>query len=142
MIARKTFWIVLIMGLVVVGLPVAGNWFRGRAEPGFALDGGEIVPAYRVRVVDGRGDSHLFCCVACARIWLQRQPAPPRAVAVTDEESGEEIDASEAWYVRSSVVTTPTTGNRVHVFRNRADAEKHADAFGGVVLPGSERPFP
>ena len=84
---------------------------------------------------------YLFCCVRCAEIWLRGQPSPPRAVLVTDEESGEELDASAAWYVRSSVVTTPATGNRVHVFRSRADAERHADAYGGTVLARSEAPF-
>jgi hypothetical protein len=39
------------------------------------------------------------------------------------------------------VVTQQTTGNRVHVFRHRIDAEKHAALFGGILLPESERPF-
>jgi len=65
----------------------------------------------------------------------------PRSVRVTDEASGKLIDAGDAHYVRSSVVTNPATGNRVHAFRNRADAEKHADIHGGTVLSESERPF-
>jgi nitrous oxide reductase accessory protein NosL len=43
--------------------------------------------------------------------------------------------------VRSSVVTTPATANRVHAFRSRADAEKHADKHGGTVLSEAEMPF-
>lgn len=91
--------------------------------------------------MDGCGDQHLFCCVRCAEIWLRGQPAPPRAVAVTDEATGEEIDASAAWYVRSSIVTMTVTGNRIHVFRNRTEAERHAEAYGGTVLGRSEEPF-
>ena len=53
----------------------------------------------------------------------------------------EEVDAASAWFVRSQVVTNPVTGNRVHAFRNPDDARRHAEAFGGVLLSGAERPF-
>jgi hypothetical protein len=121
-------------------LPLVGFWLRRDAAPGCALDGAKIDPAYRVEVIDGRGRPHALCCLRCAEIWLKSQPTP-QAILVTDEASGERIDARDAWYVRSSVVTTPATGNRVHVFRSRADAEKHADEFGGTVLSESERPL-
>ena len=74
------------------------------------------------------------------RLWIERhKPERPRAVHVTDEASGEMFDADQAIYVRSFVVTTPITQNRIHVFRNSADAEKHAEKFGGIVE--SENPF-
>jgi hypothetical protein len=127
--------------VVVVGLPLAAYLMRGNANGGCALDGAKINTAYRVQIVDGHGDSHAFCCLRCAQLWLKRQSAPPQSVVVADESSGEEIDAQEAVYVRSSVVTTPATGNRIHAFRSRADAEKHADRFGGTVLSESETPL-
>jgi len=140
MVARRTFWLSTLAGLVVVvGLAAAAQWARHGTQEGCALDGSRIDPIYRVDIVDDRGESHAFCCPTCARLWLARRPDPPRAITVTDEASGERIDAAGAYYVRSAVVTRPTTGNRVHVFRSRADAEKHAEAFGGVVLP--EAPF-
>ena len=92
-------------------------------------------------VVDGRGDARAFCCVRCAQLWLATQPTP-RLIAVTDEADGEAIDADAAYYVRSFVVTTPAVGNRIHVFRSKDDAEKHAAAHGGTVLTGAEKPFP
>ncbi len=128
---------------VVVGLPLLAHWLRhGAGGGGCAVDRVRIDPAYRVEAVDSEGRTHAFCCPVCARIWLRQQTAPPRAVTVTDEASGQRLEAAAAYYVRSSVVTTPTTGNRVHVFRSRADAERHADRFGGIVLPDSERPLP
>jgi hypothetical protein len=139
---RGTFWACTLVGLVAVaGLALLGRWARGRPGDGCDLDGSKIDPVYRVDVVDGRGDAHQFCCLTCARMWLDRQSAPPRAITVTDEASGEQLPAGAACYVRSSVVTRPTTGNRIHVFRNRADAEKHAEAFGGYVLSEAEGPF-
>jgi hypothetical protein len=128
--------------LVVVGLPVAGKWARRGAGPRCALDGLKIEPLYRVRVVGNDGASHRFCCVRCAARWLARQGERPAAVYVTDEASGEEVDAKSAHFVRSAVVTDPVTQNRVHVFGDREDAEDHAHAFAGRVLTGSERPFP
>ena len=88
-----------------------------------------------------RRTHYAFCCPHCAAIWLGRRPAAAAAVTVTDEVSGEPVDAAAAWFVRSSVVTVPTTGNRIHAFRDRADAERHAERFLGTVLPASETPF-
>ena len=127
---------------VIVGLPVLGSWARRDATPRCALDGVKLDPHYRVQVIDRAGEAHSFCCPRCAGLWIERQPSACRAVRVTDEQSGEWIDASAAYFVRSIVVTTTATGSRIHVFRDRGDAERHAELFGGKVLEGSERPLP
>jgi hypothetical protein len=130
------------VGLVVlVGLPILAHWARRAEKAGCALDGTRVDPVYRVVIVDGRGRSQEFCCLRCAELWLGRQPVAPRTITVTDETTGEEIAADAAFYVRSSVVTTPATRNRIHVFRRQADAARHAEAFSGTVLSGAEQPF-
>lgn len=131
-----------VAGLLLLGaLPVVRHW-AWRPPPGrCALDGVAIEPLYRVRVQDARGRDHEFCCVRCAELWLGRGREPPRAVFVTDEASGREVDAAAAHFVRSGVVTTPTTGNRVHAFATSADAARHAEVARGRVLRESERPF-
>jgi hypothetical protein len=91
--------------------------------------------------VDRAGGSHVFCCVRCAGRWLARQAERPAAAYVTDEASREEIDAASAFFVQSTVVTNPVTGNRTHVFRSPADAEEHARLYAGWLLTGEERPF-
>jgi hypothetical protein len=142
MTARKKPWPFLAGGLlVVVGLPLIGAWVRHSGEPGCALDGAVVVPDYRVEVEDADGNRHVFCCVRCVQIWLADQASPPRSITVTDEESGESVEASRAWYVRNWVVTTPATGNRIHVFRRRAKAESYSAEKQGIVLPRSEFPF-
>jgi hypothetical protein len=138
----KTAWITGAAGiLLLAGLPIVGCWLRRSPQPCCALDGVRLEAVFRVRVQDHEGHSHEFCSVRCAELWLQRQPAPPRAIYVTDEATGQEIDAASAYYVRSQVVTAAPTGNRVHVFRRRSDAERHASVFGGMLLGSSERPF-
>jgi len=139
---RKGSWLTgLAVLATVVGLALAGHLVRRNGDPGCALDGTRINAEYRVEAVDEDGRVHAFCCLRCAEIWVGRQSTAPRSVRVTDEFSGRLIDAGDAHYVRSSVVTNPPSGNRVHAFRNRADAEKHADIHGGTVLSESERPF-
>jgi hypothetical protein len=142
MISPRSRLLLFLGGLlVVVGLPLAGKWARRGAGPRCELDGLAIESPYQVRVVDRAGASHPFCCVRCAARWLARQEDSPRAVYVTDEAGGAEVDSRSAFYVRSAVVTNPVTGNRVHAFRDRADAEEHARAYRGEVLTGAERPF-
>jgi hypothetical protein len=131
-----------VLGLVVVvGLPLAGYWSRRQADPGCALDGTKINPYYRVDITDAEGRTYSFCCIRCAEMWLERQSAPVRAITVTDEHSGQPIDAGKAFFVRSLAVNMKTTGNRIHVFGNRDDAEKHAATYSGTILSGAERPF-
>jgi hypothetical protein len=140
---KKPLPVLLVLAglVVVVGLPLAGTWARRHAAPRCELDGQWIEPTYQVRVVDGAGRSHRFCCVRCARRWLGRQDEAPAAVYVTDEAGGGEVDARSATFVRSKVVTNAVTGNRVHAFRDRADAEEHARDRGGTLLEGVSRPF-
>jgi hypothetical protein len=132
----------LLAGLaVVVGLPFWGHWSRGASESVCALNGLPLNSASRVEVIDDTGCVHTFCCPQCAQIWLIRQPGGRCTVRVTDEPSGDVIDSSLAWYVRSSVLTSPTTRNRIHVFSAWRDAERHARTYGGTVLARSEQPF-
>lgn len=134
--------LLLFLGaLVVVGLPLLGRWLRQDPSSRCALDGLPIEPLYQVRILDPDGKPRAFCCVSCAQRWLSREEDPPRAVFVTDESSGNTIEAASAHFVRSTVATSPITGNRVHVFADRVAAEAHVRAFGGWALIGSERPF-
>jgi hypothetical protein len=135
-------WMVALGGLGLLALlAVAGHSLRQVAAGRCALDGNIIPPIYRVRVQDGQGQNHEFCCLRCAELWLGRQHVRPRAVFVTDEVSGREVPAAEAFFVRSTVITAPTTGNRIHAFASKADAERHAALSVGRILNGPDRPF-
>lgn len=140
-VQRKNLLYVALGIMLVVGVPLAGKWLQPHSGERCALDGVAIEPLYRVRLVDQAGKDYPFCCIQCATVWLAQQPTRPRAVFVTDEITGNEIPASEAYFVRSLVVTMPATGNSIHVFKTMADAQRHADAGGGSILTGAERPF-
>lgn len=139
---RRGDWIVLLMVLGLAALAaVTGHWLRRSDVPACALDGIKIDPAYRVRIVEKQQPAYEFCCPRCAELWLRRQQAMPRELYVTDEASGQELPAAAATFVRSLAVTMRANQNRVHAFRNKADAAEHARIFHGDLLDGPERPF-
>jgi hypothetical protein len=132
--------------LIVVGLPVVGHLARQKGANRCALDGVAIEPIYRVRIrSESPGDNHNasyeFCCIKCAQLWLAAHDSKPFAVFVTDETTGQEIQSGQAYFAASSVITRPTTGNRIHAFAQKSDAQKHAENFLGRVLEGKDRPF-
>jgi hypothetical protein len=135
---KRLFYVVLLGLCLTVALPVVGTWARRQSGERCALDGAAVDPAYRVRVLDDAGRDKSFCCVVCAELWLKHAGPEPVLIRVTDESSGEEIDARDAVFVRSSVVTRAATGNRVHTFRQLQHAERHVHQFGGAVLPSDQ----
>lgn len=132
---------VVVVVVAASALAFAGTSARRRSAGRCDLDGVAIVPTYRVRLVDLHGASHSFCCIRCATLWLESRKESVHAAFVADEPSGEEIDAAEATFVRSTVITTATTGNRTHAFRDRRDAQRHAAEAFGRILSASESPF-
>lgn len=125
----------------VAALPVAGRALRGGGEGRCAYDGVRVTPPTRVRVASRDGRERLLCCVDCARKWLAAEKERPERILVTDETTGAEIPAGDAWYVESRVVAFPICGSHIHVFAREAGARGHARDFGGVVLEGEARPL-
>lgn len=125
----------------VASLPLVGRMLRSDGGERCAFNGVAIRAATRVRVVDAGGRERPFCCVDCARRWLAAAGDPPAEVFVTDETTGAEVRAGDAWFVVSRVPSFPVCGCLVHVFAREADARRHADAFGGRILDGRERPL-
>ena len=134
-----------ILGLLYLGiysiLPQVGHRARNRATPCCAFNRGPINPSYRVRIVDNNGSSFAFCCINCAEAWLKDARPTAALVYVTDEVTGDEIEATSAHFVRSLVPTNTTTGNHIHAFRDRIDAERHSFSPGAAFLGDYECPF-
>ncbi len=138
-----SWWWTALAGLVIAAaLPVVGHQVRKDGRPRCNWDGLVIEAAFRVRVRDAAGALTGFCDIGCARSWIDRQPSAPHQILVTDEASGELMDATEAFFVRSSIVTNRVTGNRWHVFRDRDHAEQHAEQSRGRLMVGPDHPFP
>ena len=134
-------WAALVGLLIAGSLPVVGDWVREDDRPRCRWDGLVLDAAFRVRTRDAAGTSSGFCDVGCARSWIRRHPSATREIRVTDEDSGEMIDATEAFFVRSSIITNEITGNRWHVFRSRDRAEQHARESRGRLMVGPDHPL-
>lgn len=105
-------------------------------------DGVEVGAVVRVVVPEaGAAPRRTFCSFRCADDWIARLVAAPATARVVDESTGEELDARDAWFVRSTVPTSRATGECIHTFRSAADARAHVAAYGGFVLEGEERPL-
>src|SRR5439155_15680353 len=121
---------------LVAALPLAPRLFGATKQGGCTLDGLAVDSRREVRVVLASGSSVRFCGVQCAARWLHRTDSRPQAVFVTDETSGLAVRAEDAWFVMSPVAATRGTGDHVHAFARREDAERHAAAYRGTILEG------
>ena len=96
-----------------------------------SLDGSKIDPLYEVTIIQKDRSSSKFSCVLSAQIWLRENSDQAFSIQVTDEITGEKIAAEDAYYVASELITTPHTGNMIHVFARKAEAGLHARQFNG-----------
>lgn len=98
------------------------------------LDGSRIEPIYEVIIIQKNKSSSKFLCVLSAQIWLKENSDKVSSIRVTDEITGEKILAEDAYYVVSEVITTPHTGNMIHVFAQKTAAKLHAWQFNGKLV--------
>jgi hypothetical protein len=135
--------LLFVAGLAIAGaIPFAARPLRRDAAERCALDGVEVDARHAVRIVDtATGASHRFCCVPCAATWLSREPQADRRVLVVDEETGAELAAEDAFFVRSLVTAVAATSSRVHVFATESAARRHAEEFHGTLLAGDDHPL-
>jgi hypothetical protein len=124
--------------LAIAALPLLAARLRGPVER-CAMDGVEVRPPFRVRVTEEGGSARTFCGVTCAEAWLLRRGVAAREILVTA--GGHEIDAGTAWFVRTAANRSDGAPDGIRVFAGREDAIRHAEAYGGMVLRGAERPF-
>lgn len=99
-----------------------------------SLDGSRIQPLYEVIIVLRDKSISRFSSIISARIWFRENSEQVSTILVTDETTGEKIDAGQAFYTESEVITTPHTRNKIHVFGQREAAESHALEFRGRLV--------
>ncbi len=132
---RKKEWIFfLLIIFIILAFGCKKNIPEGRCD----YDGAEIEPLYAVYFTLQDGKEAKFCSIVCASMSFSKLKDRIRNVIVTDEVSGSKIDATQAFFVESEVITTLHVKNRIHMFSNREDAEKHLKRFNGRWI---ENPF-
>lgn len=138
---RRQLQAFLATAALSVIIALTAQLLRRRSLTRCALDGLPLAQSYAVRLEAADGKSLPFCCVYCAESWIRRSGSPPRRATCTDEVTGKPLDCGVAVFVKSGVITQPTTGNRIHVFARRSEALAHLQQVGGALLQGTERPL-
>jgi hypothetical protein len=125
-----TYKLLILWFGTVFALSMFSRWdvFERRAQR-CSLDGNRIAPVHRVDLMAEREVLASFCCVRCASDWPDVEDGS--YWRVRDELTGEVMDADEACFVESGVVTVPSRQDYVHVFASWADALAHVTEFGG-----------
>ena len=138
---RRPRWLPSALALLAVAaLPLVADRLRSRSEL-CAMDGSPVQSSFRVRIVETDGTVRSFCGVRCADRWLARSGTAPRAVLVTDCGNGREVSADSASFLYTMTGWGEDVPDFVRVFGRRADAERHAKAYGGEIMTGADRPL-
>jgi hypothetical protein len=136
---RRRYFIIGLMIAASLSVLIAFAQKRHR-DLRCSLDGSLIQPFYSVEIIQANESSKKFCCILNAQIWLVRNRNPVSSIWVTDEITGEKVRAEEVFYVSSTVITTPHTRNRIHVFAKKEAAQVHARQFNGEFVTNPFRP--
>jgi len=129
--ASNKRWIAFFITFVIISLGSGCKGERKSIENRCDYDGVKIEPIYAVYFTFQDGTEKKFCSIACASLSFPELKSRIKEVVVVDERSGTKINASQALFVESEVVTVPHVKNRIHVFANREDALKHIENFKG-----------
>jgi peroxiredoxin len=121
-------------------------WFAGQSNQSgesCRVDGTGVAPITRVVLVDEKGEEFLFCSLCCAKTWLEghgelipQLDSGKASLTVVDEISGQEIDASLAYWVQSKEYSRKENKCQSHVFSNKQAASKYLRQHQGQELPG------
>jgi hypothetical protein len=122
---------ILFIIFVIISLASGCKGERKPIEDRCDYDGVKIEPLYAVYFTLQDGTEKKFCSIICASMSFSELKKKVKEVMVVDEASEKKINASQAFFVESEVVTIPHVKNRIHVFANKEDALKHIQKFKG-----------
>lgn len=133
----------LIIFFTALSLFAFVSELRQRPDGHCDYDNTLIKPVNRVVIITPDGTEKQFCSVCCAGYWFDENPeiedrieAGDGRVTVVDEISGEIIDSSLAYWLKSSQLSRGENQCRVHVFKDSGDASRHILRYGGQEKPG------
>jgi hypothetical protein len=137
---KKKIILGALLAAAVIGIALWGSLSRmGKQDQTVTqwcdFDGTTIRAPYRVDIIQADHQKKKFCSLYCALMWQRQNPGPGAEIRVVDEPSGDIIDARQAVYVRSKVISVPEVKNDLHVFAKMSDAQAHARQFGGRIVP-------
>ena len=108
------------------------------------FDGNRIKSINEVVITTAGGSEHHFCSLCCSASWLEKKPDVKRSImesrggsiTVVDEVSGEKIDATLAYWVKSTLFSVRENECGLHAFKDPGDAAKHIHSHHGIEKKG------
>lgn len=134
----KKRWIVSFIIVVIVLAGFVWAIKKAASADRCDYDGTRIEPLYAVYFFLQDGSEKKFCSIVCASMIFSELKKKVKEVMVVDEVDEKKISVSQAFFIESEVITTLHVKNRIHVFSNREDAERHLKRFNGKWI---ENPF-
>lgn len=133
---------VILFFLTLVGLA----WFSGQSRQSgesCIVDGTGLIPISRVTLTNEQGEISLFCSLCCAKTWIEEHEelipqlqSGKASITVVDEISGQEIDASMAYWVKSNEYSRRENKCQSHVFSDKQAASKYLRQHQAEEIPG------
>ncbi len=134
--------LLLILFLTTVGLLAFLSERSQRGDELCIVDATPIRPITRVTITQPGSEVH-FCSLCCARTWLDEHPEMidiikegKGRITVVDEVSGEQLDATLAYWVESNRYSRRENKCRLHVFQEPDEAARHIFVNDGREIPG------
>lgn len=131
---KQVLYIFLIF--LVGGLIALASTFETRPDARCAVDSTPIYPITEITIESIKGETVQFCSVCCAQTWLSENQNDGMSITVTDEVSGEKLDASLAFWVVSESYSRRESGCKIHAFKEQAEAARHILQYNGSELSG------
>lgn len=140
--SKKPLFGALIIGFPILVALITHLIWQTNRESGLTgrcgFDGTIIRPLYEVRVTFRDGSIKRFCSIVCAKNGIKSSSIEVDSITVVDESTGTTINAKQAYFIESEVITIPHVKERIHVFATREGAMSHAQQWAGKLV---ENPF-
>ncbi len=131
--------VILLVALVSIGLGLFSSYYMyGHEVERCDLCGISINPTFEARLHLKDGTVKRYCCIHCALEAYREFKDRVEWVSVTDQETGEKLNANDVIYVENDVITCKPCGLKLHVFASelaglQSRAKKYMKVFGGRI---------
>ncbi len=131
---RRFFISLLILGFIGILCFPLFRQEHSRSAQRCAYDGAKIDSLYEVQFLMKGGEVLRFCSIACALQALEQRKEGIGLIMVTDEVSGQKVDAEKTFFVESKVISVPHVKSNVHAFASEEASQRHQNQYQGKSI--------
>lgn len=118
--------VVLVVVILSIGLGLFSSYYMyGRQVETCDLCGIPINSTFEAMLHFKDGTGKHYCCVNCALHACRELKEKVDWVSVTEQETGQKLNANDVIFVENDIITCKPCGTRLHIF----EAETHGGFF-------------